>query len=125
DLGPAEPSPDKSSPSPSYMLALSRKNKESPVPEKTPALNHQKSNKPQRHWAVQVASLADKKDAEVMVRGLKANGYEAYIVPFEKEGKTWHRVRVGELSELKAANELQQSLANQPSFKQAYVVVYY
>ena len=59
-----------------------------------------------------------------MIRGLRESGYDAYIVTIETEGKTWHRVRVGHLSELNAANRLKQSLTDQVSFKQAYVIRY-
>ncbi len=108
---------------PAYMLSLPRDGTTAPTsPENKP--ERQKEPKPVRQWTVQVAALEYKQDAETMVNQLRSSGYDAYIVTVETESKTWHRVRVGQLSELNAANRLRQSLADQASFKQAFVIAY-
>src|SRR6266576_292443 len=82
------------------------------------------ASKPARQCAVQVASLAGlagEKDAQKMADFLRKSGYEAYVMIFETESKTWHRVRIGRFIDLRAANELKDSLSNATQFKQAYV----
>jgi general secretion pathway protein D len=108
----------------SYMLSFSSVNALGPTSTESRSPILQNDERPVRQWTVQVAALADKKDAETMTRGLRESGYDAYIVTVESEGKTWHRVRVGHLSELNAANRLKQSLADQSPFKQAYIIRY-
>src|SRR4030095_6525944 len=74
-----------------------------------------------REWAVQLAALAEKKDAESIVNTLRKNGYEAYVMTIQTGAKTWHRVRVGQMADVKVANELKKTLASTTAFKQAYV----
>jgi hypothetical protein len=74
-----------------------------------------------REWAVQLAALAEKKDAESIVNTLQKNGYEAYVMTIQTGTKTWHRVRVGQMADVKVANELKKTLASTTAFKQAYV----
>lgn len=107
-----------------FVLTFSQDDTTPSSRTETKSPDRPKDRKPVQHWAVQVASLADKKDAEPIVSGLRSNGYDAYIAIFETEGKTWFRVRVGRVTELKAANQLKQTLVDQASFKQAYVVAY-
>jgi len=76
-----------------------------------------------RLWAVQVAALAGKKDAEAIANTLRKNGYDAYVVTIQVGEKTWHRVRVGQLADTKAASELKNTLVSATPFKQAYVAV--
>jgi cell division septation protein DedD len=76
-----------------------------------------------RLWAVQVAALAGKKDAEAIANTLRKNGYDAYVVTTQLGEKTWHRVRVGQLADTKAAGELKNTLVSATAFKQAYVAV--
>jgi cell division septation protein DedD len=74
-----------------------------------------------RRWAVQVAALADKKDADEMVLGLRSGGYDAYVITSQVESKTWHRVRVGQFADIGLAKQLKQTLTNFPRFKGAYI----
>ncbi|MGE5217788.1 MAG: type II secretion system secretin GspD [Chloroflexota bacterium] len=106
---------------PPYLLSFSTDNTTPSTRRESKSSDRQKNS---RHWTVQVASLADKKDAEPIVDGLRSNGYDAYIATFETEGKTWFRVRVGRVTELQTANQLRQALVDRASFKQAYVVAY-
>jgi cell division septation protein DedD len=74
-----------------------------------------------RLWAVQVAALAEQKSAQAMVNSLREQGYDAYVMIFKNESKTWHRVRVGRFSELYVANQMKNTLAGFNQFKHAYV----
>jgi uncharacterized protein Veg len=42
-------------------------------------------------------------------------------VTIQADTKTWHRVRVGQMVDIKTANGLKQTLASVTPFKQAYV----
>jgi len=48
-------------------------------------------------------------------------GYDSYVMIFENQGKTWHRVRIGRFVDLQSAMQLKNSLADSAQFKQAYV----
>jgi general secretion pathway protein D len=74
-----------------------------------------------RLWAVQVAALTERKDAEAIANTLRKKGYDAYVVTIQLGEKTWHRVRVGQLADTKAASELKNTLVSATPFKQAYV----
>jgi len=74
-------------------------------------------------WAVQVASIAEKKDADAMALLLRNNGYDAYVMTAHAENKIWHRVRVGQFADIGAAKQLRQSLITTPQFKDAYLAV--
>lgn len=114
---------DNSSPPPAYIMSLARRAPQSVVPVR-PAPEPQKERKAAKQWAVQVASLARRNDAEAIASGLREGGYEAYVLTAEVEGKTWHRVRVGKFSDLRAAQHLQGSLIYKGHFKDAYVDAY-
>ncbi|MGH7795853.1 MAG: type II secretion system secretin GspD [Candidatus Binatia bacterium] len=124
---PADPSPtnegaaENSSPPPAYILSLTRQ-APAPVIPVRPAPEPQKERKPAAgQWAVQVASLAGRNDAEAIASGLREGGYEAYVLTAQVEGKTWHRVRVGQFSDLRAAKHLKESLVNKAHFQDAYI----
>ena len=104
-------------------MSLARRAPQSVVPVR-PAPEPQKERKAAKQWAVQVASLARRNDAEAIASGLRQGGYEAYVLTAEVEGKTWHRVRVGKFSDLRAAQHLQDSLIYKGHFKDAYVDAY-
>lgn len=46
-------------------------------------------------YTVQIASLADKKGAEELIRQLAGQGYDAYYRTADVKGKTYYRVRCG------------------------------
>jgi cell division septation protein DedD len=52
---------------------------------------------------------------------LRKKGYDAYVVTIQVGEKTWHRVRVGQLADTKAASELKNTLVSATPFKQAYI----
>jgi general secretion pathway protein D len=76
---------------------------------------------PARTWTVQVAAFAESKDAEKLAGQLRSEGHDAYAVTAEVDGRIWHRVRVGQLKNLKEAMELRKGLASTKPFKAAFV----
>jgi len=57
-------------------------------------------------WAVQVASLDNRAAAEKIVGELKRDGFAAFVMPVEVNGKTKFRVRVGPATTRAAADAL-------------------
>jgi general secretion pathway protein D len=101
---------------PAYPLTAANLTLVAPTPMPIPA-----KIKLNRLWAVQVAALAEQKSAQAMVNSLREQGYDAYVMIFQNESKTWHRVRVGRFSELHVANQMKNTLAGFNRFKHAYV----
>jgi general secretion pathway protein D len=104
-----------------YLLSLGQYQAAAPVPVTRASSERQNERKHSREWAVQVAALADRKDADAMVAGMRKNGYEAYVMTVQTESKTWHRVRVGQFPDVAAAKQLRQSLVDALHLKGAYV----
>ncbi len=109
---------------PAYALTAANMNVVAPKPVVIP------TNKPvpiptkmkaDRLWAVQVAALAEEKSAQAMVQSLRDRGYDAYVMIFQNDSKTWHRVRVGQFPDFHAANQAKITLAGFNQFKHAYV----
>ena len=48
-------------------------------------------------WVVQVASLTDSAKAKHLADELRGKGFQVFVVPFEINGTTYRRVRVGPL----------------------------
>jgi cell division septation protein DedD len=129
-----------SSPPPAYVLSLTRQAPEpavstpaapapvvstppppAPVVSAPPAPAPKAERRPRKQWVVQVASFADRKDADAMVGELRQKGFEAFVMTAQAESKTWHRVRVGQFSDLGTANRVKESLSNEAQVKDAYV----
>jgi cell division septation protein DedD len=70
---------------------------------------------------VQVAALADNKDAESMAEKLRKLGHQAYVITSQVAEKIWHRVRVGKFENQNDAQELRKNLAAEKEFRQAYI----
>ncbi|MGN6730625.1 MAG: SPOR domain-containing protein [Candidatus Binatia bacterium] len=107
---------------PAYALSVTRpvepaQHKAPVFPKSQPVLPPRST----RQWAVQVAALATAKDAETMAEFLRNSGYDSYVMVFENQGKTWHRVRVGKFADVRSAMQLKNSLTDFAQFKQAYV----
>lgn len=104
---------------PAYMLSLGQP--VAPASPARPLAERQNDRKQSREWAVQIAAVNARKDADAMVLGLRKNGYEAYVMTVQTESKTWYRVRVGQFSDIASAKQLRQSLVDVLQFKGAYV----
>lgn len=61
-------------------------------------------------WSVQVGAFGTADSAARVVRDLGAAGFEAYVAPVTRDGRTLHRVRVGHESDEAAAERLAQRL---------------
>ncbi|MFY9976359.1 MAG: L,D-transpeptidase family protein [Chromatiaceae bacterium] len=61
-------------------------------------------------WVVQVASLTDPAKAEHLADELRGRGFKVFVVPFEINGTTYRRVRVGPLPSRSEAVATAQSL---------------
>jgi len=79
------------------------------------------ADKQNRIWAVQVAALAENKDAESMAAKLRKVGHQAYVLTSQVAEKVWHRVRIGKFPNQNDAQELKKDLAATTEFRQAYV----
>jgi cell division septation protein DedD len=72
---------------------------------------------------VQVAALAENKDAESMAAKLRKVGHHAYVLTTQVAEKIWHRVRIGKFENQNDAQELKKTLASSKEFRQAYVTL--
>jgi len=106
---------------PPYALSFMRPPVPAPLAPPRTVIARLAQPKVIRQWAVQVAALAEKKDAEAIANRLRKDGYDAYVMTIQADTKTWHRVRVGQMVDIKTANGLKQTLASVTPFKQAYV----
>ncbi len=48
-----------------------------------------------RPWAINIASFSTVSSARTLRAKIESYGYNAYLTEFDKDGRTWHRVRVG------------------------------
>lgn len=118
-------------PQPAYALSIVKQNVPAPnvAPPKPVTTAGAKAAEPLfqplplRTWTVQVAAFAELKDAEKLAGQLRSEGHDAYAVTAEVEGRIWHRVRVGQLKNLKEAMELRKDLASTKTFKTAFVAM--
>jgi cell division septation protein DedD len=62
-------------------------------------------------YTIQVSSYLERQAAEEDVRRMKQNGFAAFIVSSELQGKgTWYRVRIGRFTNRDAAEKLQKEI---------------
>jgi len=70
--------------------------KVAPAPKRTQTASVSKATLAARKpWAVNVASFPNSEGARLLEKSLEADGYNAYITSFLKDGISWSRVRVG------------------------------
>jgi cell division septation protein DedD len=95
-----------------------------PAAPARPSSDRQPETKSERLWTVQVAALAHKKDADAMVLGLQNQGYNAFVMTTQSETRTWHRVRIGQFTDIGVAKKIRQTMVQMSPFKGAYVAVH-
>jgi DedD protein len=83
---------------------------------KTPA---KKALKP---WVINVASFSSKNEAEALLKGIKGSGYTAYRTEFKKNGKTWHRIRVGFFSTQSEAKKTARAIESRHNVNASWIV---
>jgi len=81
--------------------------KQEPTPSAAPA------EEDQGLYLVQVVSLPKQPDAEAVRAQLALEGYDAKLQTVEVSGATWHRVIIGPLNEMAAAQATAEKLAKQ------------
>lgn len=85
-----------------------------PTPASPPAEGRLKPVVPTRQetkgYTVQIASTADRGEAESLRKRLETRGIAAYVAPFDKQGKSWYRVRAGRSLTESAAKTLAASI---------------
>jgi len=79
------------------------------------------AKKSAQRWVVQVAALAQAKDADLLCKRLRDKGYDAQVSAADVAGRTWHRVQVGQLTTRQEAFELQKNLKTSEKMEQAFV----
>ena len=107
---------------PAYALAITSYKAPTPVVPPTNSVVSQGVNKLTSQWNVQVASSVERKIAEELAQALRKNGYDTFVMIFQTNGKIWYRVRIGPLTNYRAAQELKNTFASGTQFKTAYVV---
>ncbi len=56
-------------------------------------------------WIVQLGSFANQKNAQALAEKLRDAGFQGYLLPLQRDGKTLFRVRVGPASEARSGAE--------------------
>ena len=93
-------------------------------PESVAALKPREQPKRQvavNGWSVQAMATTDAQEANDCAQKLKAKGYEVYLVEADVEGKTWHRVRIGNFATRRDAEHMRVQLAAKEGFRDAYI----
>lgn len=73
------------------------------------------------NWSVQVKAFTRRGDAQILANRLKGKGYDAYMVAITIRGRTWYRVRVGQLATQGQAKTLLERLKRREKFTKAII----
>jgi len=118
---PAVPKPDQTKPSeqPKQKVESQKRDDTPPRPRENAEQQHARPQtaderlKPvvpgkeqARGYTVQIASTADRGEAESLRKRLEARGIAAYVSTFDKQGKSWYRIRSGHAMTESAAKAL-------------------
>ena len=88
----------------------------------TPIAHSSDGVKSGKKWSVQISAAPAQDIAEALMERLKIDGYHGYVVPSEVNGKTYFRVRIGPFDGRDEAESARQSLAQQASYRNAYLI---
>ncbi|MCR4287651.1 MAG: SPOR domain-containing protein [Deltaproteobacteria bacterium] len=72
-------------------------------------------------WVVNVASFSTSSEAAGLSSRLAEAGFNAYLTEFTKDGKKWHRVRVGFYSAKRGAVQASKAIATKHRVKSPWV----
>ena len=75
-----------------------------------------------KKWSVQISAAPAREIAEALMERLKIDGYHGYVVPAKVNGKPYFRVRIGPFDGRDEAESARQSLAQQASYRNAYLI---
>lgn len=85
-----------------------------PVPAAAPALTNDPAG---NGYAIQVAALRERSEADTIVRRLAGKGYPAYVLAPAKGAPSVYRVRVGKFKERREADTVAARLQKEEQFK--------
>jgi cell division septation protein DedD len=109
------PTPKAETPAPAPPAAPPMTAKPSPAPAATPAAA---SAEPAgAGFAIQVAALREREEADVIVKRLASKGYPAYVVSPARGTATIFRVRVGKYKDRAEADTIAAKLQKEEQFK--------
>jgi len=99
---PEQTSPAATAPEPAPTRPVQQAAVESPAPVSAG------DNKPTASggWAVQLGSFSNQATAGNMVRQLRADGYDAFVMPVKSGSATLYRVRIGPVNDRDAATKI-------------------
>lgn len=72
-------------------------------------------------WIVNAASFSTSSEAAGLASMLREAGFNAYLTEFTKDGKKWHRVRVGFFSTRQEAQKASKAIATKHRVKSPWV----
>ena len=95
-----------------------------PAPKRTQTASVSKGTLAARKpWAINVASFPNSDGARMLEKSLEADGYNAYITSFPKDGISWSRVRVGFYGSKEEAQRHGDSIKRQYKVQSPWIVM--
>ena len=88
-----------------------------PAPAATPPPTAASAEPPGAGFAIQVAALRERAEADTIVKRLAAKGYPAYVVTPSQGAPSMFRVRVGKFNERREADSVAARLQKEEQFK--------
>ncbi|OFW44062.1 MAG: hypothetical protein A3J29_07315 [Acidobacteria bacterium RIFCSPLOWO2_12_FULL_67_14b] len=113
----AAPTPEESTPTPkpeAVPPAPARPERRVPAAAAAPAAN---TEPPGSGFAIQVAALREREEADAIVKRLAGKGYPAYVLAPAKGAPAVYRVRVGKFKERREADTVAARLQKEEQFK--------
>jgi len=113
-----EPAPPAEAPTPKSETPAPVPAKAAPVPTAAAAAAPALTNDPAgTGYAIQVAALRERSEADTIVRRLAGKGYPAYVLAPAKGAPSVYRVRVGKFKERREADTVAARLQKEEQFK--------
>jgi len=117
-LGGSVPPPDSLKPSGSAAAAPTpEESTPTPKPEAAPPAPAANTEPPGSGFAIQVAALREREEADAIVKRLAGKGYPAYVLAPAKGAPAVYRVRVGKFKERREADTVAARLQKEEQFK--------
>jgi DedD protein len=110
---PSNPTPEASTPTPPPATPPPAPRPTTPAPAATAVAGEPAG----AGFAIQVAALRERNEAETIVRRLSGKGYAAYVLPPSSGTPTMYRVRVGKFKERREADAVAARLQKEEQFK--------
>lgn len=118
------PAPVKEAPVREAVVKKAPVKKVAPAPKRTQTASVSKGTLAARKpWAINVASFPNSEGARMLEKSLEADGYNAYITSFPKDGISWSRVRVGFYGSKEEAQRSGDSIKRQYKVQSPWIVM--